>query len=254
MKSILRYVGGKSRAVKHILPYLEDAEVLYSPFFGGGSIEFAFSEKGKVIACDLYEPVAVFWQEALKNPALVADKVQSYHPLSKTHFYSLQKDLPQLKNRLEMASVFYVLNRASFSGSTNSGGMSPSHPRFNQASIDRLRKFSAPNVEIQHKDAFDFLDELTKIDPKGKAIYLDPPYMIKNYLYGNKGDMHKHFNHEKLAQIVKKLRSLGWKIVLSYNKTDLLEQWYSDFQIIPLEWKYGMNASKKSDEILIVSP
>jgi len=77
--------------------------------------------------------------------------------------------------------------------------------------------------------------------------------MIKNYLYGNRGDMHKHFNHEKLAQIVKKLHSLGWKIVMSYNKTDLIEQWYSGFQIIPLEWKYGMNASKKSDEILIVN-
>ena len=76
VKSILRYVGGKSRAVKHILPHLEGAEVLYSPFFGGGSIEFAFSEKGKVIACDLYEPVAVFWQEAIKNPKVVAHMVK----------------------------------------------------------------------------------------------------------------------------------------------------------------------------------
>lgn len=252
MKSILRYVGGKSRAVKHILPYLEDAEILYSPFFGGGSIEFAFSENGKVIACDLYEPVAVFWQETFKNPTLVADKVQAYYPLSKTQFYSLQKDLPQLKNRLDMASVFYVLNRASFLGSTNSGGMSPSHPRFNQASIDRLRAFSAPNVEMHHRDAFDFLEDLVKMDPKGKAIYLDPPYMIKNNLYGNNGDMHKGFNHKRLAEIIKRLHSLGWKIVLSYNKTDEIENWYSDFQIISLEWKYGMNASKKSDEILIV--
>ena len=253
MKSVLRYVGGKSRAVKHILPYLEDADVLYSPFFGGGSIEFAFSEKGKVIACDLYEPVAVFWKEAIKNPTLVADKVQEYHPLPKDKFYSLQKELPNLEKPLEMASVFYVLNRASFSGSTNSGGMSPSHPRFNQASIDRLKKFSAPNVEMQHKDAFVFLEELTKIDPKGKVIYLDPPYMIKNNLYGNKGDMHKNFNHKKLADIVKKLDSLGWRIVLSYNRSEKIEEWYSDFHIIPVDWKYGMNASKDSNEYLIVN-
>lgn len=253
VKSILRYVGGKSRAVKHILPHLEGAEVLYSPFFGGGSIEFAFSEKGKVIACDLYEPVAVFWQEAIKNPKVVAHMVKKYHPLSKERFYSLQKELPQLDNPLDIASVFYVLNRASFSGSTNSGGMSPNHPRFNQASIDRLRKFSAPNVEIQHKDAFDFLEELTKIEPTGKAIYLDPPYMIKNNLYGNKGDMHKHFNHEKLAEIVNRLHSLGWKIVLSYNRTEEIEKWYSNFEIIPVDWKYGMNATKESDEYLIVN-
>jgi DNA adenine methylase len=177
VRSIFRYVGGKSRAVKHILPYLEDAKILYSPFFGGGSVELAFSETGQVIGGDLYEPVAVFWQETLKNPVAVADEVQKYHPLPKARFYELQIELSDLKSPLEMASVFYVLNRASFSGSTNSGGMSPNHPRFNQASIDRLRKFSAPNLEIHHKDAFQFLEELKTIDPEGKAIYLDPPIL-----------------------------------------------------------------------------
>ena len=106
---------------------------------------------------------------------------------------------------------------------------------------------------MQHKDAFVFLEELTKIDPKGKVIYLDPPYMIKNNLYGNKGDMHKNFNHKKLADIVKELDSLGWRIVLSYNRSEKIEEWYSDFHIIPVDWKYGMNASKDSNEYLIVN-
>lgn len=253
MRSILRYVGGKSRAVKHILPYLEDAEILYSPFFGGGSVELAFSETGQVIGGDLYEPVAVFWQETLKNPVAVADEVQKYHPLPKARFYELQTELSELKSSREMAAVFYVLNRASFSGSTNSGGMSPNHPRFNQASIDRLRDFSAPNVEIHHKDAFQFLEELKTMEPEGKAIYLDPPYLIKNNLYGNRGDMHKGFNHEGLSELVRELDSLGWNIVLSYNRCEQIEEWYSDFEIIPVDWKYGMNASKESDEYLIVS-
>lgn len=253
MKSILRYVGGKSRGVKHILPYLEGAEVLYSPFFGGGSIEFAFSKNGKVIGCDLYKPVAVFWQETMKHPECVADIVEKYLPLSKTEFYSLQKLLPDLQKPLDIAAIYYVLNRASFSGSTNSGGMSPNHPRFNQASIDRLRNFSAPNVEMHHKDAFEFLQDLMRVNPSHKVIYLDPPYMIKNNLYGDKGDMHKNFNHERLAKILKVLDFLGWKIVLSYNRTEQIEQWYSDFQIISLNWKYGMNATKESNEILIVN-
>ena len=253
MKSILRYVGGKSRAVKHILPYLEGADTLYSPFFGGGSIEFAFSEKGKVIACDLYKPVAVFWQQVLKDPISVADKVQEYHPLSKDEFKSLQEKLPKTWKPLDVASMFYVLNRASFSGSTNSGGMSPDHPRFNQASIDRLRYFEAPNVQVGHNDAFIFLQMLMIDNPSGKVIYLDPPYMIENNLYGNKGDMHKDFDHKRLVNVVKRLDALGWKIVMSYNRNEQIEKWYSDFEIIPLEWKYGMNSSKQSNEILIVS-
>ena len=253
MKSILRYVGGKSRAVKHILPYLEGADTLYSPFFGGGSIEFAFSEKGKVIGCDLYKPVAMFWQQVLRDPDLVADEVQKFHPLPKCDFVSLQHLLPHMEIPVNIACSFYVLNRASFSGSTNSGGMSPEHPRFNQASIDRLREFSAPNVEVHHSDAFVFLKGLMGQNPSGKVIYLDPPYMIKNNLYGNKGDMHRNFDHEKLVEVVKGLDALGWKIVMSYNNNEDIEKWYSDFEIIPLEWKYGMNSSKESNEILIVS-
>lgn len=253
VKSILRYVGGKSRAVKHILPYLDGVKVLYSPFFGGGSIELAFSEKGSVIACDLYKPVALFWQEALRNPKVLANMVEEYYPLPKEQFYLLQKKLPVLKEPLEIASVFYVINRASFSGSTNSGGMSPNHPRFNQNSIKRLREFSAPNVEINHECAFDFLERLKNVEPNGKAIYLDPPYLIKNNLYGNKGDMHKNFNHERLAKVVNELNSLGWMIIISYNSNEKIKKWYSEFKIIPIEWKYGMNADKKSNEILLVS-
>ncbi len=121
----------------------------------------------------------------------VAQIVRLYHPLSKKLFYDLQEKLPTVEEPILVASLFYVLNRASFSGSTNSGGMSPNHPRFNQASIDRLREFSAPNVEVHHSDAFVFLKGLMGQNPSGKVIYLDPPYMIKNNLYGNKGDMHR---------------------------------------------------------------
>ena len=91
------------------------------------------------------------------------------------------------------------------------------------------------------------------MEPEGKAIYLDPPYLIKNNLYGNRGDMQKGFNHERLSELVRELDSLGWNIVLSYNRCEQIEEWYSDFEIIPVDWKYGMNASKESDEYLIVS-
>lgn len=256
VKSILRYVGGKSRAVKYILPYLQDADCLYSPFFGGGSIEFAFAsikDENKVYGCDLYKPVAVFWNQVMLNPKPVAPIVESYLSLDKKTYYELQKKLPNIENPVEMAAIFYVLNRASFSGSTNSGGMSYKTGRFNENSIKRLKDFKCSNVEVLWKDAFEFLKELVKINPKGKVIYLDPPYMINNNLYGDKGDMHRNFNHQKLFEMIKILDSLGWKIVLSYNKTDNIEQWYSDFNIIPLDWKYGANATKKSDEILITN-
>ena len=72
-KSILRYPGGKTRAIKLILPKLlaQNASRLISPFFGGGSIEFAWAAAmpdGRVEGMDLYAPVVRFWQHALKEP------------------------------------------------------------------------------------------------------------------------------------------------------------------------------------------
>lgn len=47
IKSLLRYPGGKSRAVKIITQYIpKDIKVLCSPFFGGGSIELYLDSKG----------------------------------------------------------------------------------------------------------------------------------------------------------------------------------------------------------------
>ena len=36
-------------------------------------------------------------------------------------------------------------------------------------------------------------------------MFLDPPYYLENNskLYGNNGDMHEDFNHEKLFNILK---------------------------------------------------
>ena len=39
-KTPIRYAGGKTRAIKHIIPYFpKDLKNVISPFMGGGSLE-----------------------------------------------------------------------------------------------------------------------------------------------------------------------------------------------------------------------
>ena len=38
MKTVLRYAGGKSRAIKKITPFVEPYDTIVSPFIGGGSV------------------------------------------------------------------------------------------------------------------------------------------------------------------------------------------------------------------------
>lgn len=245
-KSPLRYPGGKSRAVQSIIPLIPQGTTkMLSPFLGGGSIEIAAAHSGiKVFASDAFDDLYTFWTFLLADANLLANEVAKYHPLSKTKFYELQKDIAT-STGITKAAEFFVLNRSSFSGSTLSGGMSPNHPRFNEACIERLRSFKAPNLFVEKKD---FQQAL--LDHPTLFAYLDPPYLIKNTLYGVKGDMHKGFDHEKLAQILSK-RS-NW--ILSYNDCPEVRSFYQKFHITTPAWAYGMSKDKGSKEVLIFSP
>ncbi|MBN8785894.1 MAG: DNA adenine methylase [Terrimonas sp.] len=245
-KSILRYPGGKTRATSFLLPFFpKNLKTIFSPFIGGGSVELALAAKGiKVYGYDIFNPLVEFWQCALEKPGALADEVEKYIPLAKDAFYTLQQTHTTLKTKLQRAAAYYVLNRSSFSGSTLSGGMSPGHPRFTKTAIERLRSFHNPNIVIAKAD---FKTSLLKHAPD--FAYLDPPYLIKNALYGKKGNAHKDFDHEGLAEILSKRD----KWILSYNDCDDIRKLYSKFKMVTPDWKYGMSKDKSSKELLILS-
>ena len=246
VKSPLRYPGGKSKAVKSILPYIpKGTRKLCSPFLGGASIELACASRGiAVFGSDLFAPLIDFWTVLLENRSALASCIQKYYPLSKHQFYQLQKTFPTLENQLSRAAAFYVLNRCSFSGATLSGGLSPSHPRFTQRAIDKLKAFQVSHFQVAH---LDYQEAITK--HSDTLLYLDPPYYNGQALYGNRGDMHKHFKHEELQSML--LSRDRW--ILSYNDCEKVRSLYRDFKSVHPTWKYGMSKDKRSKEVLILS-
>ena len=246
IRSPLRYPGGKSRAVKQIVGlFPPDIESLASPFIGGGSVELACAAQGiRVHGYDAFEPLVDFWEETIEDPAKVANLAYSYHPLTKTKFYALQKRYFSLEDRLERAAAFFVLNRSSYSGTTLSGGMSPGHPRFTDSAIERLANLELENLTVERAD---FRDSLALHDDD--FLYLDPPYANGENLYGNRGDMHKGFSHADLADILRARD--GW--ALSYNDCDFVRELYDGFTFATPAWTYGMSNRKTSNEVLILS-
>jgi len=247
VKSPLRYPGGKSRAIKYILDLLpQGLDTLCSPFLGGASIELACASKLgiRVYGYDIFSPVVNFWQCTIENPRKVAKAVMSYHPLTRSKFYALQKRYNHFTNPTSKAAVFYALNRASFSGTTLSGGMSPNHPRFNQAAIDRLNQFSIDGFSV---DEADFSQSIPK--HKNDFLYLDPPYANGGRLYGKKGDCHMGFDHAQLADLLKSRD--GW--ILSYNDCEEVRDLYNGYRMLAPEWIYGMSNGEASKELIILS-
>lgn len=246
VKSPLRYPGGKSKAVNQIIGLIpRDLETLCSPFVGGGSIELACASRGiEVHAYDAFEPLVEFWQVALEDAALLARGVSKHYRLSRTEFYALQKQFYDIDERFERAAAFYALNRASYSGTTLSGGMSPGHPRFTESSIERLRNFEVGNFTVKRAD----FTESIPAHPDD-FMYLDPPYANGEKLYGDRGNMHHDFDHEALADLIRGRD--GW--ILSYNDCDKVRSLYDGFTFQEVDWAYGMANNRESNEVIILS-
>ena len=247
VKSPLRYPGGKSRAAGMILNILPGTlDSLASPFIGGGSVELALASRGaRVYGYDAFPPLALFWQRVISEPAAMGREARKYHPLSKEDFYALQGRMKRGEmSDKQTAVAFFVLNRASFSGTTLSGGMSPGHPRFTESAIERLESFRVKGLSVELAE---FHTSIPRHDKD--FLYCDPPYANGGALYGRNGDRHLDFDHVRLAKIL--TARDGW--VLSYNDCAAVRDLYSGFTFLPVEWTYGMNGDKQSNETLILS-
>lgn len=61
--------------------------------------------------------------------------------------------------------------------------------------------------------------------------------------------MHESFNHVLLFDLLNTRKN--W--IITYNNCEYIRNMYQDYLIIDVNWKYGMNTSKLSSEIIIIS-
>lgn len=240
MKSPLRYPGGKTRARKIIDEFVpRNKTVLLSPFFGGGSYELF--RGGTWFANDLFFPLYSFW-DSLKNDkdSLIQD-VQSKRPVTRDTFKHMRS-----KSYIT-PSEYFAINRCSFSGSTFCGGFSQESAtcRFTDSSIKTLEKIDLSEFTFSNLDAIEFLK--SHPETSDTWIYADPPYYIETYIYGRHGDLHENFKHKEFAEYIQ-TRS-DW--TLSYNDCEYIRELYSSCTFHEVSWSYGMNALKKSSEVII---
>jgi DNA adenine methylase len=257
--SPLRYPGGKTRACKTIeniiLQHFDIScfDTIISPFFGGGSFEFYLQNKYglKLIVNDKFTPLYNFWKQVKFNKTILCEELRKIKSVSKEQFINYRNTIMNLNdNTLQQSTQYFIINRCSFSGSTLSGGFSEeaANKRFTPSSINKIEALDFTNIEIYNYDFYDFINNLTN---NNIFIFLDPPYYLEknSKLYGNNGDMHEGFNHSLLFDLLNTKKN--W--IVTYNNCEHIRNMYKDYLIIDVNWSYGMNKSKISSEIIIIS-
>jgi len=253
LKTPLRYPGGKSRACKKMDPYFPDLRnyvEFREPFLGGGSVALHISKQYphlKITVNDLYEPLVNFWQNLQMFGVELKDQLlelKSTHnePVSARELFNSSKE--RINSRdcspLDRAVAFYIVNKCSFSGLTESSSFSSqaSNSNFSIRGIEKLPGYSEI---ISHWNingySYEYLMEHDMHD--GIFMYLDPPYDIKDNLYGRKGSMHKGFDHDKFAKDCDKYNI---PMMVSYNSDQLVKDRFKGWNAAEFDLTYTMRS------------
>jgi len=251
LKTCLRYPGGKSRACVKMDPYFPDLrnyDEFREPFLGGGSVAIHITKKYPILDIwvnDLYEPLVNFWQQLQMFGSDLKDKLvdlKSTHnnPASAKELFlaSKEKINDQSLPSLDRAVAFYIVNKCSFSGLTESSSFSEqaSNANFSLRGIQKLPAYSEliANWRITNY-SYDYLMD----GNKGAFMYLDPPYDIKDNLYGRKGSMHKGFDHDKFAA---DCDANDMDQLVSYNSDQLVKDRFKNWNAAEFDLTYTMRS------------
>ena len=252
LKTPLRYPGGKSRACLKMDPYFPDLreyKEFREPFLGGGSVALHITKKYphlKIWVNDLYKPLVNFWQQLQMFGPEMKTKLQELKskypdPVSaKVLFLDSKEYLNDESNNdsLWRAISFYIVNKCSFSGLTESSSFSKqaSKSNFSLRGIQKLPGYTKiiENWKITNY-SYDYL-----MDNEGDTfVYLDPPYDIKDNLYGKKGSMHKGFDHDRFA---KDCDECFMPQLISYNSDQLVKDRFKMWRTGEFDLTYTMRS------------
>jgi len=251
LKTPLRYPGGKSRALSKLfqyIPNLKDYTEYREPFVGGGSVALEIGKRYphlNIWVNDLYGPLYNFWRVLQDQGQELRDQLvqlKNRHPepvSAKLLFLEAKEKLnDDSTSNLSAAVCFYIVNKCSFSGLTESSSFSKqaSDSNFSMRGIDKLPEYSGM---ISKWEITNLSYEQLLTDDKNAFTYLDPPYEIGSNLYGKKGNMHSGFNHDHFA--VKCDRFIGPQLV-SYNSSQLIRDRFDEWTAAEFAHTYTMRS------------
>lgn len=213
VRSLLRYPGGKAKAMPFLLERFPDGiEDWREPFFGGGSVTIGFLQSPKSKDCkkfvvgDLYSGVYGFWKGIQENPQGVIEKVYEYMKefmpnqaegarlFMETNgnvedavvaqaikegkaFWDWSRNLDKKSLAMvEQAARFFIINRTSFSGMSDAGSMTNDQLfKFKPSDIEKAYELSKLLQPVEILNA-SFEVTMNGVDDERSFIFLDPPY------------------------------------------------------------------------------
>lgn len=261
INSPIKWVGGKSRLRKHIIPLIPEHSCYVEVFGGAGWVLFGKQPSQVEILNDIDQELINFFRIVKHKPEELIKSFE-WELVSRAEFTRLASADTNDLTEIQRAHRFFYLIMASWGGEFH-------YPRFATSitdgghgnrlfgAIKNLRKRIGPvhqRLQTVIIENLEWQNCIDRYDRKNVVMYVDPPYPANgaNYKY----NMRSWEDHQELAS---RLANVNCKWLLSsYNKPEV-RALYDGCHFVPIKSFSGM-ANKKNgssrtlnDELVITN-
>lgn len=266
MKPLVKYRGGKSKEIPHLIKHIPEYSGRYiEPFFGGGALFFHLEPKRAIIN-DINSKLISFYLgvkndfDVLKAELSEIEKIYTknreefearkvINPELRVHddneplYYQIRDMFNNISNKkYSDALLYFFINKTAYSGMiryNSKGEFNVPYGRyknFNTSLVTKHHSNLLLNTEIYNLDYSDIFNMTKKDD----FVFLDPPYDCIFSDYGNVE--HKDgFDEENHVELARQYRSLKCKALMVISRTSLTEKLYGDMIVDEYGKSYSVN-------------
>ncbi|MFI3321058.1 MAG: Dam family site-specific DNA-(adenine-N6)-methyltransferase [Rikenellaceae bacterium] len=266
MKPLIKYRGGKSKEIPHIIQHIPKYSGRYiEPFFGGGALYFHLKPQRAIIN-DINSKLIEFYNGVKFNyPALrkELDEIEKIYTENRRLFDFLKAQTPNervedknedlyyelrtmfnntVEKRYSDALLYFFINKTAYSGMIRYNAKGDFNVPFG-----RYKNLNTSLVTLQHSKLLEHTDifnadykVIFDMAENDDFMFLDPPYDCVFSDYGNK-EYKDGFNDTNHTVLADDFRNLKCKALLVIGRTPLTEKLYGDMIIAEYAKTYAVN-------------
>ena len=266
MKPLVKYRGGKSKEIPHLINHIPKFSGRYiEPFFGGGALFFHLEPKRAIIN-DINSKLISFYLgvkndfETLKSELT---EIEIIYTKNRKKFEELKSKTPDKRvedeneplyyqirdmfnelaeKKYSEALLYFFINKTAYSGMiryNSKGEFNVPYGRYanlNTSLVTQSHSKLLAKTEIYNLD----YSEIFKMATEDDFMFLDPPYDCIFSDYGN--IEHKDgFNERDHIELANKYKKLRCKALMVIGRTPLTEKLYGDMIVDEYGKSYAVN-------------
>jgi DNA adenine methylase len=245
----LPYIGGKRRIAPRLIALIPAHTTYVEPFAGGAQVFFHKTPSKVEVLNDLDSEIVNFLRICQRHPEELSRQLL-WQPASRRLFEQHLMQPPDLLTDIERAARFFYLQKLSWSGkrTKQSFRYSVGKPiKYSASSLPARLAAVATRLDGVQIEAHPYQAVLSRYDRATTFFYCDPPYAGLNLYRHN-------FSDEQFEELVRRLRSLKGRFLLSINDCPKARGWFGEFYRSDIAFTYtSMRIPRTFRELLFAN-